>query len=76
MSHAWPFRSSCTDRTAVGHVLPQYMPVSKQIAALVNLTTFPSDLNAVHLQRVADLMFAGGDSATVQRRILARPVSQ
>jgi hypothetical protein len=39
------------------------MPVSRQIAALVNLNTFPSDLDAVHLQRVADLMLAGGVSS-------------
>jgi NitT/TauT family transport system substrate-binding protein len=49
-----------TNRAAVEQVLPQYMPVSRQIAALVNLNTFPSDLDAVHLQRVADLMLAGG----------------
>lgn len=49
-----------TNRPAVESVLPIYMPVSEQIAALVNLNTFPTDLNAVHLQRVADLMLTGG----------------
>jgi hypothetical protein len=34
--------------------------MSAQIAALVNLNTFPSDVDVVHLQRVADLMLAGG----------------
>lgn len=39
---------------------PSFLHLSKQIASIVNLNYFPSDVNAVHLQRVADLMLAGG----------------
>ena len=51
---------AASDRAAVEKVLPAYMPIPKSIAALVNLNTFPTSVSLVQLQRVADLMQAGG----------------
>ena len=51
---------AASDRAAVEKVLPCYMPISESIAALVNLNTFPTSVSLVQLQRVADLMQAGG----------------
>lgn len=51
---------AATDRSAVEKILPTYMPVTKNIAALVNLNTFPTTANPVQLQRVANLMQEGG----------------
>jgi NitT/TauT family transport system substrate-binding protein len=51
---------AATNRTAVEQVLPGFLHIPGQIAAIVNLNTFPSDIDPVHLQRVADLMLAGG----------------
>jgi NitT/TauT family transport system substrate-binding protein len=51
---------AATDRAAVEQILPTYMHISKTITALVNLNTFPVSLNAVQVQRVANLMKEGG----------------
>jgi NitT/TauT family transport system substrate-binding protein len=51
---------AATDRAAVEQVLPGFLHIPGQLAAIVNLNTFPSDVDPVHLQRVADLMLAGG----------------
>ena len=53
--------------TNVEKALPAYMPISKNIAALVNLNTFPTSADPVQLQRVADLMQMGG--------MLAKPLN-
>ena len=55
---------AASDRAAVEKVLPAYMPISKNIAALVNLNVFPTSADPVQLQRVADLMQMGGMLAT------------
>jgi NitT/TauT family transport system substrate-binding protein len=49
-----------TNRTAVEQILPTFLKISKATAATVNLNTFPTSLNSIHLQRVADLMLLGG----------------
>ena len=54
------FGSPASDRAAVEKGLPAYMPIPKSIAALVNLNSFPTNVNLAQLQRVADLMQAGG----------------
>jgi NitT/TauT family transport system substrate-binding protein len=51
---------AASDRGAVEHILPSYMRISKDIAALVNLNTYPTTANPVQLQRVANLMAEGG----------------
>ena len=51
---------AATDRAAVEKILPSYMPIGKGTAALVNLNIFPVTADPVQLQRVADLMQAGG----------------
>jgi NitT/TauT family transport system substrate-binding protein len=56
---------AATNRAVVEKLLPTYMPITKQIASIVNLNTYETSLDAVPLQRVADLMQKGG--------MLARP---
>ena len=51
---------AATNRSAVENVLPSYMHITKNIAALVNLNTFPTTTDPVQLQRVANLMQEGG----------------
>jgi NitT/TauT family transport system substrate-binding protein len=51
-------QSRALDRTTVEQVLPDYVSVSKNVAALMNLGTYPSTTLAIRPQRVADLMFA------------------
>lgn len=47
-----------TNLATVQEILPTYIKgVSPTVAALVNLGDFPTDLDSVQLQRVADLMF-------------------
>ena len=58
---------AASDRAAVEKVLPAYMPISKNIAALVNLNAFPTSADPVQLQRLADLMQMGG--------MLAKPLN-
>ena len=58
---------AATDRAAVEKILPSYMPIGKGTAALVNLNVFPVSADPKVLQRVADLMQAGG--------MLARPLN-
>jgi NitT/TauT family transport system substrate-binding protein len=49
-----------SNRAAVEQILPSYIKLSSQEAAIVNLGQFPTTLDATHLQRVASLMFTGG----------------
>jgi NitT/TauT family transport system substrate-binding protein len=49
-----------TSRPAVEKVLAAYTPITRQIAAIMSLGNFPTSVNAVHLQRVADLMLDFG----------------
>lgn len=48
------------DRAAVEQILPTYIKISQMTAALVNLNTYPTSLDPVQIQRVADLMQQGG----------------
>lgn len=49
-----------TSRPAVEKVLTAYTPIKRPIAAIMSLGNFPTSVNAVHLQRVADLMLDFG----------------
>jgi NitT/TauT family transport system substrate-binding protein len=51
---------AATNRAAVEKVLPAYMKISRETAALVQLNTFPVAADPKLLQRVADLMQEGG----------------
>jgi NitT/TauT family transport system substrate-binding protein len=48
------------DRAAVEQILPTYIKISRQTAALVNLNAYPTTLDRVQIQRVADLMAGAG----------------
>jgi NitT/TauT family transport system substrate-binding protein len=48
------------DRAAVEKILPAYVKITSQIAAIVNLNAYPTTLDPVLIQRVADLMLSGG----------------
>ncbi len=54
------------DRSTVENILPSYIRITRQVAALVNLNAYPTGLDPVAIQRVADLMYTGG--------LLARPL--
>lgn len=49
-----------TSRPAVEKVLTAYTPIKRQTAAIMSLGNFPTSVNAVRLQRVADLMLDFG----------------
>ena len=49
-----------TSRPAVENVLTSYTPIKRPIAAIMSLGNFPTSVETVHLQRVADLMFSFG----------------
>ena len=49
-----------TNRPEVESVLHKYTTIDKQIAAIMALGNFPTRVNAVHLQRVPDLMQSFG----------------
>ena len=51
---------AATNRAAVEKVLPAYMKISRETAALVQLNTFPVAADPKLLQRFADLMQEGG----------------
>lgn len=55
---------AATDRKAVEEVLPTYTKLSKEVASVITLGTFPTSLNETRLQRVADLMLEVGFSKT------------
>jgi NitT/TauT family transport system substrate-binding protein len=48
------------DHAAVEKILPTYIKITPQIAAIVNLNAYPATLDAVLIQRVTDLMVSGG----------------
>lgn len=56
---------AATNRATVEKLLASFMPITKQIAALVNLNTYSTGLDSDPLQRVVNLMAEGG--------MLARP---
>lgn len=58
---------AATNQALVEKLLPLYMPITKQIAGIVNLNTYQTSLDPVPLQRLADLMQKGG--------MLARPLN-
>jgi NitT/TauT family transport system substrate-binding protein len=58
---------AASNPAVVEKILPTYMKVTKGTAALVSLNTFPTSANPVQLQRVANLMKAGG--------MLAKPLN-
>lgn len=49
-----------TNRPEVESVLPKYTTISKQTAAIMAFGDFPTQVDAVHLQRVPDLMQSFG----------------
>ena len=49
-----------TSRPAVENVLTSYTPIKRPIAAIMSLGNFPTSVETVHLQRVADLMLDFG----------------
>jgi NitT/TauT family transport system substrate-binding protein len=49
-----------SDRGAAERILPAYIYISKTTAALVSLNAYPTSLDVVQIQRVADLMAEGG----------------
>jgi NitT/TauT family transport system substrate-binding protein len=49
-----------SNRALVEQVLPTYTKINPKVAALIGLNTFPTSLDALRLQRVANLMQAGG----------------
>ncbi|GAA3835083.1 ABC transporter substrate-binding protein [Sphaerisporangium flaviroseum] len=49
-----------SDRKAVEKVLPNYTQIKPDVAAVMNLGTFPTSLSAARIQRVADLMLEYG----------------
>lgn len=48
------------DRAAAEKILPTYIRGSSGITAVVNLNAYPTSLDAVLIQRVANLMLSGG----------------
>jgi NitT/TauT family transport system substrate-binding protein len=48
------------NRNLVEEVLPTYTKITSRIAALISLPDYPTALEPVQLQRVANLMFSGG----------------
>jgi NitT/TauT family transport system substrate-binding protein len=51
-------QSRALDRSTVEAVLPDYVQVSKNVAQLMNLGTYPTTTLAIRPQRVVDLMFS------------------
>lgn len=51
---------ACADRNVVAALLPKYTKIDKQTAALVSIGAFPTSLNPIRVQRVADLMYRFG----------------
>jgi NitT/TauT family transport system substrate-binding protein len=51
---------AATNRTAVEQILPSYIKIAPVLTAMVDLGTIPTSINATQLQRVANLMLAGG----------------
>jgi len=45
------------DRKVIEEILPTYTKIDKQVAELMTPPTFPTTINRLRLQRVADLMF-------------------
>lgn len=62
------------ERITLERELTDYMKITPQVAALMNVGTFPSSLRAVRPQRVADLMISQGmmtEPINVSSRVLA-----
>jgi NitT/TauT family transport system substrate-binding protein len=67
---------AATDRTIVTNILPTYTKIDAKIAPLISLGAYPTTLNPIRLQRVADLMQANGlltKRLDVTPMILAHP---
>jgi NitT/TauT family transport system substrate-binding protein len=60
-----------SNRAAVEHILPTYIKLTSQQAAIVNLGQFPTTLDVTHLQRVANLMYTGG---LINRQFSVQPL--
>jgi NitT/TauT family transport system substrate-binding protein len=57
-------------------VIPTYTKIDPKVAQLISLGSYPTTLNPIRLQRVADLMWSNGLLAKkldVTPMILARP---
>lgn len=67
---------AATDRSAVTSVIPTYTKIPPGVAQQISLGEFPTTLDPIRLQRVADLMLLHGmltDKLDVKPMILARP---
>lgn len=67
---------AASDRSTVTSVIPTYTKIDAKVASLISLGTYPTTLNSIRLQRVADLMWSNGMLAKkldVKPMILARP---
>jgi NitT/TauT family transport system substrate-binding protein len=60
-----------SSRAAVEQVLPSYIKLTSEEAAIVNLGQFPTTLDATHVQRVASLMHTGG---LINRQFSVQPL--
>ncbi len=49
-----------SNRAVIEQVLPTYTKITAKVAALIAINTFPTSLDAMRLQRVANLMQSGG----------------
>jgi NitT/TauT family transport system substrate-binding protein len=49
-----------TDRPAVEKALTRFTSINHRIAAIMSIGNFPTSVDTIHLQRVADLMFSSG----------------
>ena len=61
---------AASDRAAVEKVLPAYMPISKNIAALVNLNAFPTSADPVSQRSIPpvwDVLLGGKDNFAADR---------
>jgi NitT/TauT family transport system substrate-binding protein len=53
-------QAAVADRKQVEQVLPQFAGVDAQVASVIKLPGWPTSLNTTRIQRVVDLMVAGG----------------
>ncbi|MEV5408421.1 ABC transporter substrate-binding protein [Thermopolyspora sp. NPDC052614] len=49
-----------SDRKVVEEVLPAYTQITKEVASVITLGTFPTSISDIRLQRVADVMYDNG----------------
>ncbi|GAA4242085.1 hypothetical protein GCM10022254_73530 [Actinomadura meridiana] len=69
-------RIATTDRGRVESALPAYTKIDSRVVSVITLPNYPSTLTTNHIQRVVDLMTAGGllQKKPDMKAILFRPV--